>query len=223
MIARLDRFAPLAERYDGFVLDLWGVIHDGVKPYPAALDCLARLRDAGKSVAILSNAPRRAAEVEAKLTEMGIDRALYSDLYTSGEETWKYLKTRPDGLGQRLGRRVYAISADRDAGILDCLLDGVPPATLRPCQVDDMANAGGFRQLHDLAHRSRQRREVHSLDAFEHSRKCFRAAKISLHDLDLGGQRGLAGVVGQRPYVFRAGGQQMIDEQPSDAPGGTGH
>jgi len=106
---------------DLVLMDLWGCVHDGVKPYPAALDCLTRLRDAGKAVAILSNAPRRASEVEAKLTEMGIDRALYTGMFTSGEEAWKYLKTRPDGLGQRLGRRVYAIMPDRDAGLIEGL------------------------------------------------------------------------------------------------------
>jgi HAD superfamily hydrolase (TIGR01459 family) len=117
----LNGLREIAENFDLVLMDLWGCVHDGVKPYPAALDCLARLRDAGKSVAILSNAPRRASEVEAKLTEMGIDRALYTGMFTSGEETWKYLKARPDGLGQRLGRRVYAIMADRDTGILDGL------------------------------------------------------------------------------------------------------
>jgi len=117
----LKGLSEIAGDFDLVLMDLWGCVHDGVKPYPAALDCLARLRDAGKSVAILSNAPRRASEVEVKLTEMGIDRALYTDMYTSGEETWKYLKTRPDGLGQRLGRRVYAIMPDRDAGILEGL------------------------------------------------------------------------------------------------------
>jgi HAD superfamily hydrolase (TIGR01459 family) len=117
----LTGLREIADSFDLVLMDLWGCVHDGVKPYPAALDCLARLKDAGKAVAILSNAPRRAADVEAKLTEMGIDRSLYTDLFTSGEETWKYLKTRPDGLGQRLGRRVYAIMPDRDAGILEGL------------------------------------------------------------------------------------------------------
>jgi HAD superfamily hydrolase (TIGR01459 family) len=117
----LKGLSEIADSFDLVLMDLWGCVHDGVKPYPAALDCLARLKDAGKAVAILSNAPRRASEVEAKLTEMGIDRALYSSIYTSGEETWKYLKTRPDGLGQRLGRRVYAIMPDRDEGILEGL------------------------------------------------------------------------------------------------------
>ena len=117
----LTGLREIADTFDLVLMDLWGCVHDGVKPYPAALDCLARLRDAGKSVAILSNAPRRASEVEAKLTEMGIDRSLYTGMFTSGEETWKYLKTRPDGLGQRLGRRVYSIMPDRDAGILEGL------------------------------------------------------------------------------------------------------
>lgn len=117
----LNGLREIAENFDLVLMDLWGCVHDGVRPYPAALDCLARLRDAGKSVAILSNAPRRASEVEAKLTDMGIDRALYTGMFTSGEETWKYLSTRPDGLGQRLGRRVYAIMGENDAGILDGL------------------------------------------------------------------------------------------------------
>jgi HAD superfamily hydrolase (TIGR01459 family) len=117
----LTGLREIADTFDLVLMDLWGCVHDGVKPYSAALDCLARLRDAGKAVAILSNAPRRASEVEAKLTEMGIDRALYTGMFTSGEETWKYLKTRPDGLGQRLGRRVYAIMPERDAGLIEGL------------------------------------------------------------------------------------------------------
>ena len=35
----------LAPRYDGFILDLWGVIHDGVTPIPGAIDCLQSLID----------------------------------------------------------------------------------------------------------------------------------------------------------------------------------
>src|SRR4051794_27404171 len=60
----LTGFAPLAEAFDGFILDLWGVIHDGVTPYPGAIDCLARLRATGKPTVMLSNVPRRAASVQ---------------------------------------------------------------------------------------------------------------------------------------------------------------
>ena len=35
LMQHLSGFAPLCPRYDGFILDLWGVIHDGVTPIPA--------------------------------------------------------------------------------------------------------------------------------------------------------------------------------------------
>ena len=40
----LSGFAPLADRYSGFVLDLWGVIHDGINAFPHAVETLGHLR-----------------------------------------------------------------------------------------------------------------------------------------------------------------------------------
>jgi HAD superfamily hydrolase (TIGR01459 family) len=117
----LTGLREITDRFDLALMDLWGCMHDGVTPYPAALDCLKQLQSAGKQVAILSNAPRHAASVIQQLNEMGIPRALYSDLFASGEETWRYLKTRPDALAQGLGRRVYPLIAARDERILDGL------------------------------------------------------------------------------------------------------
>ena len=60
MTVRLyDGMRGLAPRYDGFILDLWGVVHDGTAPFPGVLDCMQRLLDAGKRLVLLSNAPRR--------------------------------------------------------------------------------------------------------------------------------------------------------------------
>jgi HAD superfamily hydrolase (TIGR01459 family) len=117
----LTGLRDIADTFDLVILDLWGCVHDGITPYPGALDCFHGLKQAGKAVAITSNAPRRVAGVMGKLAEMGIARELYSDLFSSGEETWRYLKTRPDGLAQRLGRRAYPIMTDRDLDILEGL------------------------------------------------------------------------------------------------------
>jgi HAD superfamily hydrolase (TIGR01459 family) len=117
----LSGLREIADTFDLVILDLWGCVHDGVKPYPGSLDCFRALNAAGKKIAITSNAPRRAAGVMGKLAEMGIRRELYDDLFSSGEETWRYLKTRPDGLAQRLGRRAYPIITDRDVDILEGL------------------------------------------------------------------------------------------------------
>lgn len=109
----------IADGYDAFILDLWGCLHDGVAVYPAALDALRHLKSGGKRAIILSNAPRRAQEVAARLTEMGIGPELYDRLYTSGEETWRELaQNEIDALKGR-GRRVYPIMAARDRAMLD--------------------------------------------------------------------------------------------------------
>ena len=115
---RLPGLAPLAPAYDGFILDLWGVVHDGVQPYPGAHDCLERLRAAGKRIVMLSNAPRRAGPVRRQLLRMGIEETLYDGVMTSGEATHLLLRDRPDDWSAALGRRVFHLGPDRDRNVL---------------------------------------------------------------------------------------------------------
>ena len=110
-------FAPLAERYDGFILDLWGVIHDGVTPYPGAVDCLRRLRAAGKRAVLLSNAPRRAHVAAVAMRHMGIDEDLYTGIVTSGEVTHMLLRDRSTPAFAALGRRLYHLGPERDRNV----------------------------------------------------------------------------------------------------------
>ena len=117
----LPGMAALAERYDGFILDLWGVIHDGVQPYPDAIDCLQRLQRAGKRCVLLSNAPRRAAAAEAMLQDMGITPDLYTGVLTSGEAVHLALRDRTDPWFAALGRRVWHLGPERDRNVIDGL------------------------------------------------------------------------------------------------------
>jgi HAD superfamily hydrolase (TIGR01459 family) len=111
----------LAPEYDGFILDLWGVLHDGFKPFPGVIDALERLIAAGKRLCVLSNAPRRAADVVQRMTEIGIPPGLYHHVMSSGEETWQHLAQRPDAFYQGLGRACLHIGPPRD----DSMLAGV--------------------------------------------------------------------------------------------------
>jgi HAD superfamily hydrolase (TIGR01459 family) len=104
----------LAADYDGLILDLWGVLHDGSRPFPGAVEALERLKAAGKRRVILSNAPRRAAMVAERLTEIGIPASLYDAIHSSGEEAWLHLKQRDDPFFRALGRRCYFIGPHRD-------------------------------------------------------------------------------------------------------------
>jgi HAD superfamily hydrolase (TIGR01459 family) len=117
----LSGFAPLAQRYDGFVLDLWGVIHDGVNAFPHAIDCLRRLRAAGKRTLLLSNVPRPNDAVRTMMRGMGIEDMLYSDILTSGEAVRRALQSPPDLWWAGLGQRVFHLGPARDLPVLEGL------------------------------------------------------------------------------------------------------
>ena len=135
----LSGFAPLADRYDGFVLDLWGVIHDGVNAFPHSVDCLRRLRDAGKRTLLLSNVPRPNDAVRIMMRRMGIEDALYTDILTSGEAVRRALQSPPDAWWAGLGQRVFHLGPERDKPVLE----GLPLiVTDRPEDADFVLNTG---------------------------------------------------------------------------------
>jgi HAD superfamily hydrolase (TIGR01459 family) len=108
-----------AGSYDGFILDLWGVLHDGTAPFPGVVDALTRLKQSGKRLCVLSNAPRRAALVAARMNEIGLAPGLYDHVHSSGEETWQHLLRRDDAFYAALGRRCYHIGPARDDNMLE--------------------------------------------------------------------------------------------------------
>jgi HAD superfamily hydrolase (TIGR01459 family) len=121
LMEHLSGFAPLADRYDGFILDLWGVIHDGVNAFPHAVDCLRRLREAGKRTLLLSNVPRPNDAAQALMRGMGIPDDLYTDILTSGEAVRRALQRPPDLWWAELGQRVFHLGPQRDRGVIEGL------------------------------------------------------------------------------------------------------
>ncbi len=113
--------SELADDYDGYIVDLWGVLHDGVTAFPAALDCLLEVRRRGKGVAILSNAPRRVDSVVARNREMGIGPEHFDAALSSGEVAWQHLESRDEPWYRALGRRCLHIGAGRDQGMREGL------------------------------------------------------------------------------------------------------
>jgi len=128
----LSGIGEVADQYDGFILDVWGVLHDGAKPFPGVIDALTRMKALGKRTAVLSNAPRRAETVARRVAEIGIPRDLYDHIHSSGEEAWRHLSNRDDPFFRELGKRCYFIGPKRD----DPMLEG-----LNLKRVDDIAQA----------------------------------------------------------------------------------
>src|SRR6266700_3699825 len=135
----IDGMRGLAPDYDGFILDLWGVVHDGTAPFPGVLDCMARLIDAKKRVVLLSNAPRRSDDVVRRIAKIGVPEELYHGVMSSGEEAWQHLARRDDPFYAGLGRRVLHIGSERDLEIREGLgLDFVET----PQEADFILNTG---------------------------------------------------------------------------------
>lgn len=80
-----DDLEALCGQYQGFLLDLWGVVMDGVRTFPGALDWLARRRVERKPVWFLSNASRTTAAATTLLTNLGISPESYVGISTSGQ------------------------------------------------------------------------------------------------------------------------------------------
>lgn len=118
----IDGVHRLAPAYDGFILDLWGVLYDGGQVFDYALDVLERMKMSAKKVVILSNGPRRAAVVEERIAKAGIPRNLYDSVMSSGEEAWLSLKGEiADPWYRDLGRRLFYIGPESDRPMLEGL------------------------------------------------------------------------------------------------------
>ena len=98
-IPTLKSLAEVADDYDLFIFDLWGVLHDGEAAFPGAVDCLRRLRERGVRVVLLSNAARLSTQIAAHLMKLGITEDLYNRLLTSGEATAEAIAAGASGSG----------------------------------------------------------------------------------------------------------------------------
>jgi HAD superfamily hydrolase (TIGR01459 family) len=135
-----DIFAP----YDGFILDLWGVVHDGVAPFPATIPTLQLLKKAKRKIWLLSNAPRRASVVMERLDEMGIARDLYDGIMTSGEAAHHALG---DKYLAKWGRRCLHIGSERDRS----LYEGLDIELVTTVQTADFILNSGVENFADTA------------------------------------------------------------------------
>ncbi|MEG9861689.1 MAG: TIGR01459 family HAD-type hydrolase [Parvularculales bacterium] len=84
-ISLLAGLAGLVGRYEALLCDVWGVVHNGVRIWPEALEALIRFRAGGGVVLLLSNAPRPGEEVRAQLVAMGFPNEAIDGLLTSGD------------------------------------------------------------------------------------------------------------------------------------------
>jgi HAD superfamily hydrolase (TIGR01459 family) len=109
-----DGLRSIAENYDIFYIDLWGVIHNGINLHKKAILALKEITKAKKEYVLLTNAPRPNKTVKSFLEKMGMSVEIRKNVYSSGEAALGYLKKNI------LNEKFYHLGPPRD---FDLFLD----------------------------------------------------------------------------------------------------
>ncbi len=140
--------ADISQPYDALFCDLWGCLHNGVEPFPAAVAALRQFRADGGRVILLTNAPRPSRYVIAALDRMGVPRDAWDAVVSSGDATQDAL------FSGAVGRRIWHLGPDKDDGIFT----DVPPQWANAPAIERVALAeaeailctGPFDELNEM-------------------------------------------------------------------------
>ena len=109
----LNHLSEVFDAYDTFVIDLWGVIHDGISLNEKAIEAVDQLKKHSKKIVFLSNAPRPSAKVVDFLLKMKIDKKHLSNVMTSGEAAMHAINKN------KFGKKFFHLGPLRDATIFE--------------------------------------------------------------------------------------------------------
>ncbi len=111
---RVHGLQVLAGEYDALLCDVWGVLHNGVAAFPAAVDAITRFRRVAGPVVLVTNAPRTSQPIRAQLQQLGVPDDAYDGLVTSGDVTRRLIAERP-------GVRILHVGPERDLSFYEGL------------------------------------------------------------------------------------------------------
>lgn len=117
----IEQFAPLRRAYDVLLCDVWGVVHNGLRSFPAACEALRRFRASGGTVILITNAPRPGAAVVRILERFKVPPEAYDAIVSSGDVTRAIVESR-------LSQKVFHLGPQRDLPIFAGLNVSFAPA-----------------------------------------------------------------------------------------------
>lgn len=95
--------SAFAGPYRAILCDVWGVVHNGVRRFDDACEALARYRERGGVVLLITNAPRPRPSVLAQLAALKVGPETFDDVLTSGDVTRRLLLDHRDETVLHLG------------------------------------------------------------------------------------------------------------------------
>ncbi len=109
----LNHLSDIYKNYDTFVIDLWGVIHNGVMLNSKAINAIEKLKKNSKKIVFLSNAPRPSSKVVNFLLKMNMDKKYLSNVITSGEAAMYAINQK------KFGKTFFHLGPPRDTSIFE--------------------------------------------------------------------------------------------------------
>ena len=103
----IKSLSKIVDKYEVFILDQWGVMHDGKKGYPEAVKCVQKLMQYKKKLLIISNSSKRKKSICNRLSKLGFNKDNFIEVMTSGEMIWKSLHLKSQKFVQTLGKNCY--------------------------------------------------------------------------------------------------------------------
>ena len=109
MLGNTDDFRPIAglaqiaDDYDAILCDIWGVVHNGRRPFDGAIEALQRYREERGPIVLISNSPKPSVAIPQQFVQVGIDEVFYDAIVTSGDATIDELSRRAPGPAFKLG------------------------------------------------------------------------------------------------------------------------
>ena len=70
----LNHLSEIFNFYDTYIIDLWGVMHNGISLNSKAVEVIEKLSENSKKIVFLSNAPRPSSKVIEFLKKLGLNK-----------------------------------------------------------------------------------------------------------------------------------------------------
>jgi len=105
----INGLEEIYNQYDTYILDQWGVMHDGKKGYSNAIECVEKLFNKKKNLIIISNSSKRNYLSHSRLTSLGFNKKHFKELMTSGEMIWQSLYNKNYSFTKNLGPNCFRI------------------------------------------------------------------------------------------------------------------
>jgi len=144
----LDSFADISDAYDLALVDLWGCMHNGLEPYPAAIAAMQSFRASGGKVVFVTNAPRARGAVGDQIARLGLPQDSFDSIATSGDSA------RAAMFRGAVGRKVWFMGEEHDRSFFEPmqLIDDPVEIEVVPLQqAEGIVCCGPFDSLADPA------------------------------------------------------------------------